>query len=269
MKFDKYIRPGVSSLMKFDNFFNSQPEIEFLKNEFYAYNTKFCAVYVYGESGNGISHLLNAVCNEFIRNGKRVALISTRWLRIFLKENKSLYQITDFQKSLLIYDLIAIDNLEELRISSVRLNRFISDLVNNACECKKRVILGCSNGNKISLKHISTDKEFFRIKLKKINAEATLNLLNYLSEYDLKISKEIVRNIARYNGTIQEYINCLISIRYNDNLSEGRDDLRLNNLDYAVLRKYFNGPQLRKCFLKDNEDFFSPKDFRIRKINFQ
>ena len=266
MEFEDYVKPGVSSLMHFGNFFNDQSEINFLKNNFITADEHNSRILISGESGNGVTHLLNATCNLFIQHEKKAILISSRWIKQLFNDQPESGFTDGLITHLCNFDLVAIDNTEIIHSKSPVGLVFICQLIGKAAASSIKLLFGCNKPNRNPLGGITQHVHINEIKIKNINVESTLSLLKYLIEHESKISEKLVRKIVMYNGTAQQYINCLINLRYctqnyKSTLHEGEI-----NFNFQDFRKFFSYPQLRKCFMNEENEIMTFSDFKKEKI---
>lgn len=240
---------------RFDNYFNSQPELAYLVNG----NLKSYCLVVSGKSGSGITHILNAICNKYIEHNKKVLYINTQWLLHIEKLLKFDHDSIMFLESLMKFDVIAIDNLQLLFHKSKIKKQFIIDIINFTHLNSKSIILGCSNSDKdfTKSKKIIKDLNFQRIELKELSTYDVFKALVNLCTAEDEIPEALLYAISGYNGMIQQHIECLISIRFNPLLKT----LKGNELeigDYEKLfniKSYFPNQQFRKCFHQMKFDF--------------
>ncbi|MFN8231053.1 MAG: DnaA/Hda family protein [Bacteroidia bacterium] len=248
-------KTSVCSFNTFDNYFNKQQEIECLKNE----TVNLSPFIISANSGNGVTHLLHAICNKWINENKNIYYIKSQTLCYFIKKIKSQTELSNFQTQLLNYDLIAIDNIEYFYKKTKTLKNFIFELYNKCNERRIPIIFGCSNPNKDFTKTKSNLKSFNlkQIELKPLNGFDVFNLLKNLCEHETLIPDNLIYVISNYNGTAQEYINCLISIRFKSKL-DGIDlkDLSSDDIENQFnIKKYFKKQQFRKCLHKMQFEF--------------
>ncbi len=240
---------------RFDNYFNSQPELAHLVNG----NFKSNCLIVSGKSGSGISHVLNAICNHHIDQNKKVLCLTTQWL-LHIEKLGKLENDTDwFLESLKKFDVIALDNVQLVYTKSKVKKQFIIDVINFAFKIGKTIILACSDPSKdfTKSKKINTAFNFQRIELKELSSYDVFKILANLCTPEDDIPEALLYAISGYNGMIQQHIQCLIAIRFNP-LLKTRKDNDLTSEDYEKLfhiKSFFPQQQFRKCFYQMTFDF--------------
>jgi hypothetical protein len=258
MLFREYMYPGISSMMTFKNFFNSQLEIKFLEEEFYHQIPKIPVVCVIGKNGNGVTHLLNATCNKFKGKKAKTEIISWRWIKKMIKEKGKEFTIDEFLDFFSNYDLLGIDDIQEFNIKNRQQHLILMSFLELCNSAGIQLLFGCSKPEKNPMKYFAEEYPIKFIRIKNIDIESTYRLINYLLEHESKIPEYITRKVAKHNGTIQEYINCLISLRYQPEKFNLTGEESNQSLKF---KKFFNSPQLRKCFLNDEGKVLTIKDF--------
>ncbi len=249
---------------RFDNYFNSQPELAHLVNG----NLKRDSLVVSGKSGSGITHVLNAICNTYIDQNKKVLCINTQWLLHIEKLLKFDHDSDMFLESLMKFDVIVIDNMQLLYSKSKIKKQFMIDIINFALINCKSIILGCSNPNKdfTKSKKISKEFNFQRIELKELSTYDVFKALTNLCTPEDEIPEALLYAISGYNGMIQQHINCLISVRFNPLLKTlNTETMSVKELDKLFnLKSYFPKQQFRKCFIQ-YKLYFEKRD-RVKQI---
>ena len=115
--------------------------------------------------------------------------------------------------------------------------------------------------NRLESKKYSKHFTLNRIELKPLNSINVFKVLKNLCEYEKMIPENLIYAISGYNGSIQEHINCLISIRFKSkvegiiikSLSPEEIEGRFN------IKNYFRKQQFRKCFKKDQLLLWEPE----------
>jgi chromosomal replication initiation ATPase DnaA len=253
-------KSSVCSFNTFDNYFNNHHEIDCLKNDT-DNNYSLSQLIISSNSGNGVTHLMHAICNKWAKENKNIYYIKSQTLCYFIKKIKTKLELINFQTQLLKYDLIAIDNIEYFYKKTKNLSSFIFELYIKCNERNIPLIFGCSNPKKDFTKIKSNSKLFNlkRIDLKQLNGIDVFKILKSLCEYETHIPDNLIYAISNYNGTVQQYINCLISIRFKSKI----DGINLKDFSsdeierYFNIKIYFNKQQFRKCFY--NMQFEFPK----------
>ena len=252
-------------MFRFENFFNNQEEICFLENLYRS--TEQQTLYLEGKSGNGITHLLHAVCNTFTENGLPSQMISARWMKKFLKDYKNENSENVLINELTSTKLLAIDNTQEFYFRSKRELNFILNIIQQAEETGTFLLFGSSSTTASQFKKITATQRIKKIYIKSPDIDSVTELIHHFLEYENTLKKEAAQKIAYYNGTSQQYINCLIDLRYSKGKNSIGEETAFNTEINTVLRKHFSGPQFRKCFLTENNELISYKDFnRGKKI---
>lgn len=252
-QFSLHTKP--KSQFTFANYVNSQQEISLLK-EWIHQATKDTIV-ISGKSGSGVTHLLNAICNEF--KELNTVYITAEWLMQLNKINKHAQQLKALVNQFLKQDIIAIDNIQLIYNKSKASCILFYELLKSAKLQNKLIILGCSNIEKdiSKRKHFLTEFNFKRIELKELSSSDMFILLKNLCTIEDAIPDRLLYKITNFNGTVQEHINCLISVRFKSK-SLGIDLQNLNESEYEIhfnLSSYFPKQQFRKHFIQCQLDF--------------
>lgn len=252
MEYLNQIQTKPSKALNFKNYFNSQSEIIDLK-------TKLTSVIISGESGSGVTHILNAICNTQLQQNKRVMYITSQWL---LYINKLLITETEknqFNSFILTHDVIAIDNIQFLHRKTKQQSQFILSLIKLIQNQQKTILLGCSNSSKdiTKSKKIMQGIVLKRIELNQLSGYDVFKTLKQLCSPEDNLPEMLLYAISGYNGSIQQHINCLISVRFNPKLNEiNTNDLSVEEFDKVFeLKKYFPKQQLRKSFIQTQLKF--------------
>jgi chromosomal replication initiation ATPase DnaA len=262
LEYLNYICTEPRKVLNFGNYNNNQPEIIDLKSK--VDNNEISSLIISGESGSGITHILNAICNTQLQQNKRVMYITAQWLLYIYKLLISESEKEQFYNFILEHDSVAIDNIQFLHRKTKNQSNFILSLIKLIQENHKTILLGCSNASKDITK---SEKKMQGIRIKRIE-------LNQLSSYDIfKVLKQLcspedqipellLYAISGYNGMIQQHINCLISVRFNPKLKEIQtNDLSIEDFEKEFeLKKYFPKQQLRKSFIQTQLMFILEKE---------
>lgn len=257
MEYLNQINTKPRKVLNFDNYYNNQNEITDLKYKIE--NDEISSLIISGESGSGVTHILNALCNSQLKQNKKVIYITTQWLLYINKLLKTEIERAHFNHYVSTFDSIAIDNLQFLHRKTKQQSNFIHDILTHFQDNHKLIILGCSDLNKDITK---SKKTFHGLNLKRIS-------LNQLSGYDVfkalkqlcspedQLPELLLYAISGYNGVIQQHINCLISVRFNPKLKEiNSKDFSVDEFDnFFELKKYFPKQQLRKSFIQTQLQF--------------
>lgn len=252
-QFTEHTKP--KALFTFDNYTNSQKEIELLKQLIHQ-KEKACIV-ISGKKGSGVTHLLNAVCNDCKK--QKTIYITAQWLLQLTKINKHPLQLKALLNQFLQQDVVAIDNIQLFYQKSKSSNQFFFDLMSAAISQQKLLVLGCSDDTKdiTKSKALYSKYQFNRIDLKELGAVDVFKLLKKLCSPEDAIPDNLLQVISKFNGTVEEHINCLIAVRFKskiigisiDDLSEDELELKFN------LAQYFPKQQFRKHLVQYKLDF--------------
>ncbi len=262
LEFLNQIQTKPLKALNFENYINSQLEIIDLKSELK--NTNNSSLVISGKSGSGITHILHAICNTHLQQKKTVMYITSQWL---LYINKLL--ITDSEKNqfnnfILAHDIVAIDNIQFLHRKTKQQSHFILSLIKLIQDQKKTIILGCSNISRdiTKSKKIVQGIVLKRIELNQLSGYDVFKVLKQLCSPEDKLPEMLLYAISGYNGSIQQHINCLISVRFNTKLKEiNAANLTIEDFDKVFeLKKYFPKQQLRKGFIQTQLKFIHEKE---------
>lgn len=252
-QFSQHTKPKAQ--FTFANYINSQPEIALLKK--LSDEPKNECIVISGKSGSGVTHLLNAICNEF-KNHKSV-YITAEWLMQLNKINKHAQQLKALVNQFLKHDFIAIDNIQLLFGKSKASCLLFTELLKSAHLNQTQIILGCSNSDKdlSKRKHFVSEYHVKRIELKEPGSSDIFQILKNLCTPEDGIPERLLYKITNFNGTVQEHINCLISVRFKSK-SLGIDLNKLEESEYEThfnLSTFFPKQQFRKHFIQCQLDF--------------
>lgn len=244
-------------LYTFSNYFNSQVEISLLKERMVAGNLN--STIITGNSGSGVTHVLCAICNELVKTGRRLMYITTQSFLYVIKKLRTPDSLLKFENELLKFDVIAIDNVQHLYRKAKKIGKVFFDLLRKCVDSKKIILIGRSD----SLKDITKSNRNFRdlnfdsVKIKELSTRDIYLALNSNCSAEDNISGKLLYAISGYNGTVQEHINCLVSIRFSDKLKNiNTENYTIEQLDELFeLKKYFPVQQFRKCFRQVEIDF--------------
>lgn len=253
MDFWQYLlKPSIGNFQTFNNYLNNQEEVDYLNNRFSESSYRFSQTVVSGKQGSGVTHLLHALCNKLISKGKNVLYTTGQSIIHILKRIGSEGELKKFQNYLLSFELVAIDNIQFFYKKAVRFTHFISDLIQKFKPLQKSLFLGCSN----PAKDFTKSKKYLnvlslqRIELKTLGSSTIFRILKNLCEYEELIPERLLYVISGFNGSIQQYINCLVSIRFKSKI-EGIDLTALSPGEIEKkfrIENYFPKQQFRKCF---------------------
>ena len=137
MEYLNQIQTKPLKVLNFDNYYNSQSEIIDLKSELKS--STFSSLIISGESGSGVTHILNAICNTYIQQNKKVMFITAQWLLYINKLLKTESEKYQFNSFIIYHDLVAIDNIQCLHRKTKQQSNFILSLIqliqNNQKKC--------------------------------------------------------------------------------------------------------------------------------------
>jgi chromosomal replication initiation ATPase DnaA len=249
MKIWQQLHHPVSRLHTFDNFYFNQEEIKELRNNVITTKNGIPTL-LSAQSGNGVTHLLHALCNQSIVMGKKAIYINGQTFVFILKRLKGNQEKEEFLNHLLSFDMLALDNIQFLHKKSKLIIPFFNSLMTEANKLNKEVYLGCSNPIKDFTKVKKLNVTLNRVEIKSFSSLTIFNMLRNLCEFEKDIPESLLYTLSSYNGTMQQYINCLISIRFKSKAS-GIDlhSIQPENFESELnLYHYFPKQQFRKCF---------------------
>lgn len=214
---------------------------------------------LYGNKGSGVTHLLNAYANYLLHKNTKVFYITSQWLIHINKELKTDEELNEFLNFILSNDLIVIDNTQCFYKRSVKHKHFIYELLKQSKQRGKIVLLGCS----LPEKDFTKTKEFRslfnirRVQIRSSASEMVFKMLKGLCTVEDRVPDKLLYLISGYNGTPQQYINCLISIRFKSRIdNQDLYALSLEELESRFkIRNYFPKQQFRKTFLQGSIHF--------------
>ena len=244
-------------IYNFGNYFNCDANISALKSQITG--GQISSMVISGISGSGVTHLLNAICNELADQNKKVMYITSRWMMYLTKklktESDKLKIINHFKS----FDAIAIDNIQFLYRKAKRHTNFIFDAIRHFVSSSKLVLLGCSDPNKDVSKSnkMMDDILLKRIDLCELSSHDVFQVMKSLCVREDNIPDQLIYDISGYNGTIQQQINCLISIRFKSKVQNIKlNALSLGEIDALFeISKYFPKQQFRRCFIQTELGF--------------
>ena len=241
------IKISVGSNNTFDNYCNTQIEVNELRNRLNILPDY--PIIVSGKSGSGITHLLHAITNNHSK--KNVLFTNAQWIIHLIKKAGPNNRLTDFQDYILSFDIIVIDNLQFFYKRSTQYSLFIINILKECERIKKPVVLGCSKPDCDLTRSRKNTKTlvFKRIELKPLSGDCVFKVLKEMCIYEVSIPDKLLFVISDYNGTVQDYINCLISIRFRSKIENiNLFSLSIEDLDQKFkIKDYFPKQQFRKC----------------------
>jgi Bacterial dnaA protein len=263
------INTKPNKLYCFENYFNSQRDVAELRM---GMSHEFYSCIISGKQGSGVTHILNAICNKGLSKNRKVIYITGQWLIHFLKSAKSKSELKKITDYLLLFDLIAIDNIQFLHRKSQVNSQKIMDLLIQMRYSGKTIILGCSEQGKDFSRTKKFEKVFSwrRYELKELSGYDIFCGLKSLCAPEDNIPDKLLYAISAYNGTMQEHINCLISLRFNLKLRKFKDErftFEQFNEEFE-LKKYFPQQQFRRTYIQSQmmfkEKAVSAKIFSVK-----
>jgi hypothetical protein len=221
-----------------------------------------------GEKGSGVTHLLHAGANKIKLSKHKVCVITAEWIVQMCKVSTSVQKKKEIQRFFLKHDAVFIDNLQFFYRKSSAYLDFLKEIVDELLAKNKKVILGCSDKTKdvTKSKKFKFSIPFKRLRLKSSSSLSVFKILKNLCSAEDNIPDHLIYLISGYNGTAQQYINCLVSIRFKSKL----DEIDLTHLSAEDLesrfniRSYFPQQQLRKHLLQKSIVF---KDAYLKLID--
>lgn len=268
MEYLNYICTEPRKVLNFGNYNNNQPEIIDLKSKIE--NNEISSLIISGESGSGITHILNALCNTQLQQNKRVMYITAQWLLYIYKLLITESEKEQFYNFILTHDSVAIDNIQFLHRKTKNQSNFILNIIKLIQNQNKTIVLGCSNSNKdiTKSKKIMQGILLKRIELNQLSSYDVFKALKQLCSPEDQLPELLLYAISGYNGVIQQHINCLISVRFNPKLKEIKThNLSVEEFDKTFeLKKYFPKQQLRKSFIQTQLMFIHEKEKTTSKL---
>ena len=150
------VNTGLNKKYQFENFLEKdgnalakKESLEVVKNLGLKYNPQYNPLYIYGESGSGKTHLLQAIGNKVLENNpeKRVKYISAENL---LENELEIQKVRDAELDLLIVDDIQILGEKDDMIQEKFFNLF------NSLHVKDKQIVLSSDSEPDQLKNIQS-----------------------------------------------------------------------------------------------------------------
>ena len=150
------VNTGLNKKYQFENFLEKdgnalakKESLEVVKNLGLKYNPQYNPLYIYGESGSGKTHLLQAIGNRVLENNpeKRVKYISAENL---LENELEIQKVRDAELDLLIVDDIQILGEKDDMIQEKFFNLF------NSLHAKDKQIVLSSDSEPDQLKNIQS-----------------------------------------------------------------------------------------------------------------
>ncbi len=226
---------------------------DFIKNKGYVN----CMVF-HSQPGNGISTRLREINKNM--TGKLPCLYySARHISGSLLKPSERKIWAD---NLFSYNLIILDDIDYWYNKKKAATDFIHWLTVKIRHSEGKVILGCSNPKKDWTRSVNFSAGFnhFRIEISNPSYIDILTLLQNLCQYEYCIPEKLLHHIALYNGTFSQYINCLISVRFQSKLN-GLNLFKMSENEWNEkfkIKSFFPQYQLRKAFLSEWE--FKPSN---------
>ncbi len=232
------------------------------------YNPSKNLVLLKGEKGSGVTHLLHAGANKVKLSKQKVCVITSEWIVQMCKLSTSAKKKKEIQRYFLKHDIVFIDNLQFFYRKSAAYLNFLKQIVDELLIKNKKVILGCSDKAKdvTKSKNFKFTTQFKRLRLKSSSSLSVFKILKNLCSPEDNIPDHLIYLISGYNGTAQQYINCLVSIRFKSKM----DEVDLTHMSSEELesrfniRSYFPQQQLRRHLLQKSIVF---KDAYLKLID--
>ncbi len=239
----------------FSNYYNSQPEIKIISS--LPTSSILYPVIISGNTGSGVTHVLNALCNQYVYQNKKVIYITAQWLKSLCKSHD--YSVDFIKKILNNCDVLAIDNSQFFHSKNKNQIPFIKQIIFQCYAANKILLLGCSNPKKDISKYrkLNYISKFKRFELKELSSYDVYRGLKSLCAKEDAIPDYLLYLISGYNGTFQQHVNCLISIRFKYNIHKidfnTLTDIEIKRI--LNLNSYFSRQQFRKCFYQSSLNF--------------
>ena len=222
------------------------------KNKIQLSTQNSTCIVISGTEGSGVTHTIKSICQNQQREKGKTLYLSTTYFSneqlLPINRKKILHELSQCT-------LLAIDNLQNWYKIKKRAVDFLITLSYLCLQRKTTLLLGCSDEKK----DITRSTEFgaatqhSRIRLKNPSYGEAVSLLKFLCEYENNIPKNIPEEIASFNGTYQQYINCLIHIRFQSKI-KGVNLFALSKKERSEifgLKYFFTQSQLRKAFIRE------------------
>jgi hypothetical protein len=249
MNYLAQLHTNPNKQLTFGNYFNSQFDAINLQA---MDNDEIRFTIFSGKSGSGVTHLLHALCNDYLSQEKKSIYISIQSLLYITSLLKTDDDKSVFFNHLVKQKVIAIDNLQFVFNKSSKQLTFILEVIQVAHANHLKVILGCSDLKKdiTKSKKLMKGLPFHRVVLKDLSSYDVFKTLKNLCCIEDQISDGLLYAISGYNGAIQQHIHCLISIRFNPFFKTlASKNLSITEFDELFkIKSYFPTQQFRKCF---------------------
>lgn len=249
MNYLNQLHTKPNNQLTFENYFNSQFNVLQLQSMIDEEN-QFTVLS--GKGGSGVTHLLNALCHNYIRQGKNGIVISMQSILYIASLLKTDEDVSLFFNHISKQNVIAIDNLQYIFNKSKKQLSFFLQIIHVAHSSHVKIILGCSDLKKdiTKSKKIMKDFQFQRIELKDLSSYDVFKALKNLCSMEDQISDGLLYGISGYNGSIRQHVHCLIAIRFNPLFKTmASKNLSISDFDDLFqIKSYFPTQQFRKCF---------------------
>jgi chromosomal replication initiation ATPase DnaA len=249
MNYLELLHTKPNKQLTFKNYFNSQVNVLPLQSMIDEENQ---FTILSGKSGSGVTHLLNALCHDYIRQGKNGIVISMQSILYIASLLKTEEDVFIFFNHISKQNVIAIDNLQYIFNKSKKQLSFFLQIIQFAHSSHVKIILGCSDLKKdiTKSKKIMKDIQFQRIELKDLSSYDVFKALKNLCSMEDEISDGLLYAISGYNGSIKQHVHCLIAIRFNPLFKTmASKNLSISDFDDLFqIKSYFPTQQFRKCF---------------------
>lgn len=242
---------------QFDQFYGNDDQVTRLR--LLLVNPYKPLIVVSGPGGCGVTHLLNSAGNFFEERKKEARYITAEWLCEIYRKFTSKTAKKEFLAELTTCDLLCVDNMQYFHRRKKDYQNFLMLIVERMHAEGKKIILGCSQDKKdiTRSKKIKWPDNFVRIELQMLAGFTVFRLLKRLCTPEDRIPDSLLFLISGYNGSIEQYINCLISVRFRSRLQElDIDQLEPKQLEKIFnLKSYFPEQQLRRSFIQSSLPF--------------
>lgn len=172
---------------------------------------KYNPFIIYGKSGFGKTHLLQAIASRVRQNNSRLNIVYTTaegYVNDFLQSihNKTYIEFKEKYRSA---DLLLVDDIEFLQ-KMLGSQTELTHIIDHCLEQKKQIVFSCDR----AIDDLNNIKDFFFDRLK--NSQSTI-----LHKPDYIVLISILQNIAsRYGRFVPEDVLCSLTTKYSNNVQK-------------------------------------------------